>query len=136
MAELNGTPVFQEHVRQLEPTDPSHPATWNPNYLTLICNDVFLKARSDISGLLSDGFIPSAGSCQTTFDGDDRISTVVYKNADSETIATVTIAYDDDHGGRVDYVEAVIAGPPALTIRETFSYDGGNNISGSTRTVS
>jgi hypothetical protein len=44
--------------------------------------------------------------------------------------------YDDENGGRVDYCEAVIVGPPALTIRETFAYDGNNKITGSTRSVS
>jgi hypothetical protein len=34
-------------LRQLETTDPKHPNTWNPNYQTLINNDVFLKQFAD-----------------------------------------------------------------------------------------
>jgi hypothetical protein len=43
MANLNGTPTYQDFVRQLETTDPSHPDTWNPNFQTLINNDVHLQ---------------------------------------------------------------------------------------------
>lgn len=136
MAELIGTPTYQNHVRQLETTDPSHPATWNPNNQALINNDVFLKGRSDFSGLLSDGFLPVAGSSVVSLDEQDRIETVTYKDAGDITTATVTIAYDDLHGGRIDYIEAVIVGPPAMTIRETFSYDGNGEVAGATRTVS
>lgn len=136
MAELTGTPEYQNHVRQLETTDPSHPATWNPNNQALINNDAFFKSRSDASGLFGDGFLPVAGSSEVTLDGQDRIETVTYKDAGDVTTATVTVAYDDLNGGRVDYIEAVIVGPPAMTIRETFSYDGNNEVTGAARTVS
>jgi hypothetical protein len=62
MADLTGTPEFVDHVRQLESTDPSHPATWNPNNQALINNDAFLKGRTDIAGFLGGGFLPLAGS--------------------------------------------------------------------------
>lgn len=35
--------VFQNKVRQLEPTDPDHANTFNPLFETLLNNDVFLK---------------------------------------------------------------------------------------------
>ncbi len=136
MADLTGTPVYQNHVRQLETTDPSHPGTWNPNYQALINNDVFLKARSDAAGLLGDGFMPVAGGVTFTYDAQNRISTAVYKNSAEETTATVTAVYDDDNGGRVNYIEAVFTAPVAATIRNTYVYDGNNQITGSTRTVS
>ena len=47
MANLSGVAVFKALLRQLETTDPKHPDTWNPNYQTLINNDVFLKAFAD-----------------------------------------------------------------------------------------
>jgi len=136
MAELTGTPVYQNHVRQLETTDPSHPATWNPNNQVLINNDVLLKSRSDVAGLLGDGFLPVAGSAAITLDAQSRIETVVYKDASAVTTATVTTVYDDENGGRVNYIEAAIVGPPAMTIRITFSYDGNGEPSGATITVS
>jgi hypothetical protein len=56
MTDLTGTPTYQEFVRQLETTDPTHPDTWNPNYQTLINNDAYLKQEieandQDISDL-------------------------------------------------------------------------------------
>ncbi|KAB0494019.1 hypothetical protein [Pseudomonas vancouverensis] len=51
MANLNGATgvaaIFKAFLRKLETTDPKHPDTWNPNYQTLIDNDVFLKAFAD-----------------------------------------------------------------------------------------
>ncbi|OPL13103.1 MAG: hypothetical protein AVO39_11055 [delta proteobacterium MLS_D] len=82
------------------------------------------------------GFLPLAGSYTVSRDGSNRISTVTYKNSSDTTIATMTVSYDDGNGGRVEYVEVEITDPVATTIRETFSYDGSNNVTGSTRTVS
>ena len=47
MANLEGTPTYQNYVRQLETTDPKHPDTWNPNNQTLINNVVYLKQEQD-----------------------------------------------------------------------------------------
>jgi len=135
MADLTGTPEYTDHVRQLETTDPSHPATWNPNYQTLINNDSLFKALTDITGFFSGGFLPGEGSVTFTYDDSNRIVEAEYLDGDEEIIATITISYDDDHGGRIDYVEAVIVSPDT-TIRETFSYDENNLITGSVRTVS
>lgn len=135
MADLTGTPVYQDYVRQLETTDPSHPATWNPNYQALINNDAFLKARSDSAGLLGDGFLPVTGGITFTYDAQNRISTAVYKDGAGVTTATVTVVYDEENGGRIGYMEAVIVGPPAMTIRKTFVYDGNNQITGAALTV-
>lgn len=44
MANLTGSASYVNVLRQLEPTDPGHPSTWNPNYQALINNDVYLKA--------------------------------------------------------------------------------------------
>lgn len=136
MSDLTGTPVYQDHVRQLETTDPAHPATFNPINQHLIDNDVYLKARSDAAGLFSDGFMPVAGSTVYTYDTQGRVDTVVHKDDGDVIIATITLVYDDANGGRVDYLEAVIARPPVQTIRETINYDGNNRITGSTRTIS
>ena len=59
MADLTGAPSYQDFVRQLETTDPSHPDTWNPNFQVLINNDAFLKQEiesndSDISDLQTE----------------------------------------------------------------------------------
>lgn len=35
--------IFSENVRALEETDLANPETWNPQYETLLNNDVFLK---------------------------------------------------------------------------------------------
>jgi hypothetical protein len=55
MANLSGVAVFKALLRQLETTDPKHPDTWNPNYQTLINNDVFLKAFADEVGTARGG---------------------------------------------------------------------------------
>ncbi len=48
MANLTGNGAkFTSAVRKLETSDPKHPDTWNPNYQTLIDNDVYLKTRAD-----------------------------------------------------------------------------------------
>lgn len=47
MADLVGQNVWKDRIRQLEPTDPAAPSTWNPNYQDLINNDVYMKARFD-----------------------------------------------------------------------------------------
>lgn len=45
--DLVGQDVWKDRIRQLEPTDPAAPPTWNPNYQDLINNDVHLKNRFD-----------------------------------------------------------------------------------------
>ncbi len=47
MAQIVGSPVFQDNVRQLEATDLQEPTTWNPNNEILIDNDVYLKQAVD-----------------------------------------------------------------------------------------
>ncbi|MBW2599335.1 MAG: hypothetical protein JRC60_04445 [Deltaproteobacteria bacterium] len=47
MANLTGSASYQGYVRRLETTDPKHPDTWNPNYQTLINNDVYLKQEQN-----------------------------------------------------------------------------------------
>ncbi|MFD2407408.1 hypothetical protein ACFSVK_19360 [Azorhizophilus paspali] len=51
MANLTGTAVFKNSIRQLETTDPKHPDTWNPNYQDLLNNDVYLKQAVESTGL-------------------------------------------------------------------------------------
>ena len=136
MATLTGTPEYQAYVRQLESTDPSAPLTWNPNYLVLINNDAFLRSRSEGAGLFGDGFLLSAGSVVYGYDVQNRISKASCKDASAVTVATVTVVYDDTNGGRINYVEAVIAGPPAMTVRNTCQYDESGGITGIERTVS
>ena len=135
MANLTGSALYQGNVRQIESTDPSHSATFNPINQVLINNDAFLKGRSDLAGLLGSGFIPIAGGVTFTRDSRNRILTEVYKDSANVTIATITVVYDDTHGGRINYIEAVIVGPPAMTIRKTYAYTG-NQITGNQRTVS
>ena len=80
--ENTGTPIFQDHVRRLETTDPKHPDTWNPNYQTLINNDVYLKTAveelatttderlENIEAVVGDISITSAASVQQAVDLD------------------------------------------------------------------
>ena len=49
MANLTGSPTYQDFVRALETTDPSHPDTWNPIHQVLINNDAYLKAAAEQS---------------------------------------------------------------------------------------
>ena len=77
-------------------------------------------------------FLPKAGSVVVTYDGSDRVSTITYSTS---PVGVVTVVYDDENGGRVDYVEFVCTDPVAATIRDTYSYDESNNITGITRTV-
>ncbi len=128
MANIDGNPTFQGHVRQLEPTDPKAPETWNPNYQALINNDVFLAIA-----ICGGEIVPAAGGETVTYDGEGRVSTVSYT---TWPVGTKTIVYDDGNGGRIDYVEVVLSSPAAITVRNTYSYDAEGRISGKTRTVS
>lgn len=47
MADLIATPTYVNAIRQLEPTDPAHPNTWNPNYQALLNNTAFLKQLAE-----------------------------------------------------------------------------------------
>ena len=66
MANITGTPTFQDHVRQLETTDPRHPDTWNPNYQVLINNDAYLKAAIESTGLSVDEVAERVGALEET----------------------------------------------------------------------
>jgi len=79
------------------------------------------------------GFLPKAGTGTIAYDGSGRISTITYATS---PVGVVTYVYDDENGGRIDYVEFVCTDPVAATIRNTYSYDESNNITGITRTVS
>ncbi len=78
-------------------------------------------------------FLPQAGTVSYGYDGTGRVSTITYVTS---PVGVVTVVYDDANGGRVDYIEGVFTDPVAATIRITYSYDGSNNITGETRTVS
>jgi len=78
-------------------------------------------------------FLPLAGTEAIAYDGSGRVSTITYATS---PVGVVTVVYDDGNGGRVDYVEAVLTDPAVATIRETYAYDGSNNVTGVTRTVS
>ncbi|WP_417539569.1 hypothetical protein [Marinobacter sp.] len=66
MANITGTPTFQDHVRQLETTDPRHPDTWNPNYNVLINNDVWLQQAIESTGLSVTEVAERVGSLEET----------------------------------------------------------------------
>lgn len=66
MPNIIGNPNFQDHVRQLETTDPRHPDTWNPNYTALINNDVWLKAAIESTGLSVDEVAERVGALEET----------------------------------------------------------------------
>lgn len=83
--------------------------------------------------LFLGAFAPLAGVETVAYDGSSRISTITYTG---NPAAVVTIVYDDGNGGRIDYIEAVITDPVSKTIRLTYAYDGSNNITSVTRTVS
>lgn len=78
-------------------------------------------------------FLPQAGTVAYAYDGSGRVSTITYATS---PVGVVTVVYDDVNGGRVDYIEGVFTDPVAATIRITYSYDGSNNVTGETRTVS
>ena len=78
------------------------------------------------------GFMPLAGTGTIAYDGSGRVSTITYITS---PVGVITYVYDDGNGGRIDYVEMVFTDPVAETIRITYSYDGNNNITGFTRTV-
>jgi YD repeat-containing protein len=78
-------------------------------------------------------FLPQAGSAAVAYDGSGRVSTITWSTS---PVGVATVVYDDVNGGRIDYIEAVLTDPVAATIREMFSYDGSNNVTGSTRMVS
>lgn len=59
MADLTGTPTYVNTLRQLEPTDPAHPNTWNPNYQALLNNDAFLRQLVEA---LSQSFTSHTGN--------------------------------------------------------------------------
>lgn len=47
MTDLIGQNLYKGTVRQLEPTDPAAPTTWNPIHQDLVNNDAHLKALAD-----------------------------------------------------------------------------------------
>ncbi len=100
-------------------------------YDYLVENTKELDQRLEGLGFLG-GVLPMAGAVAVAYDGNGRVSTMTYTG---NPAAVVTVVYDDAHGGRVDYVEAVITDPVAATIRETYGYDGSGNVTGVTRTV-
>jgi len=78
-------------------------------------------------------FLPIAGTIAITYDGSDRVSTITFATS---PVGVITIVYDDGNGGRVDYAEFICTDPVEVTIRDTYSYDEDNNVTGITRTVS
>mgnify|MGYP000846769067 CR=1 FL=1 len=106
-------------------------ATKKSFFDNIIENTLELDERLEGLGFL-DGMLPMAGAVAVAYDGNGRVSTMTYTG---NPAAVVTVVYDDANGGRVDYVEAVITDPVAATIRETYGYDGSNNVTSVTRTV-
>lgn len=107
-------------------------ATKKSAYDSAIENTKELDQRLEGLAFLGS-FLPKAGSVSVSYDGSDRVSTITYSTS---PVGTVTVVYDDENGGRVDYIEFACTDPVAATIRDTFSYDEDNNITGVTRTVS
>lgn len=107
-------------------------ATKKSHYDNAVENTLELDQRLEGLAFLG-GFLPEAGTASISYDGSDRVSTITYVTS---PVGTVTVVYDDGNGGRVDYVEMTLTDPLAVTIRDTFSYDENNNITGITRTVS
>lgn len=68
MANLAGTPVFKNAIRQLETTDPKHPDTWNPNYQDLLNNDVWLKQAIESTGQDVDAVAARLGELEAVSD--------------------------------------------------------------------
>lgn len=110
-------------------------ATRQSHMAAVLANTNELAQRLEGIGSFGE-FLPVAGSFAVTRDGSSRVTTITYKDGADATTATVTISYDDGNGGRVAYIQIVIADPVAATIRETFSYDVNNLVTGSARTVS
>lgn len=79
------------------------------------------------------GFLPKAGTVVVAYDGSNRVNTITYSTS---PVGVVTVVYDDENGGRVDYVQFACTNPIVATIRDTYSYDEDNSITGVTRTVS
>jgi hypothetical protein len=79
------------------------------------------------------GFLPKAGAWTVTRDGNGRVTQISFTVS---PVGTVTVSYDDVNGGRVAYVQVVLTDPVVSTIRETFTYNANNEVTGSTRTVS
>lgn len=83
--------------------------------------------------MLGGLFFPNAGTEAYAYDGNGRVSTITFATS---PVGVVTVVYDDGNGGRVNYIEGVFTDPVVATIRLTYSYDGSNNVTGVTRTVS
>jgi hypothetical protein len=93
-----------------------------------------LEINQQLEGLpILGAFLPAAGTEAIAYDGSGRVSTITYSTS---PVGVVTVVYDDGNGGRVNYIEGVFTDPVAATIRLTYAYDGSNNITGVTRTVS
>lgn len=107
-------------------------ATKKSAYDSAIENTKEIDQRLDGLAFLGS-FLPKAGTEAVAYDGSGRISTITYATS---PVGVVTYVYDDENGGRIDYVEGVFTDPVAVTIRKTYSYDGDNNITVITRTVS
>jgi YD repeat-containing protein len=106
--------------------------TTKSSYDDLVENTLDLDQR--LEALMYAGmFHPLAGTEAYAYDGSGRVSTITYATS---PVGVVTVVYDDGNGGRVNYVEGVFTDPVAATIRLTYAYDGSNNVTGLTRTVS
>ena len=77
-------------------------------------------------------FLPEAGTETYARDAQDRIETITLTGSPA---GVITIVRDDLNGGRIDYAEAVMTDPEAVTIRNTYNRDENGNITGITRTV-
>lgn len=107
-------------------------ATKKSDYDRLVENTNELDQR--LEGLPYIGaFLPVAGATSITRDGNGRISTMTLTGSPA---GVVTVVYDDGNGGRVNYVEFAMTAPETATIRETYSYNGSNEVTGSTRSRS
>jgi len=106
--------------------------TTKSDYENVVENTQEIDQRLEALAFLGS-FLPNAGTGAVAYDGSGRVSTITYSTS---PVGVVTFTYDDENGGRIDYVEGIFTDPVAVTIRTTYSYDGSNNITGFTRTVS
>ncbi len=103
----------------------------NANFTLLAEEDNDINDKIEM--LLYGGmFSPKAGTETYAYDASDRVSTITYATS---PVGVVTVVYDDDNNGRVDYIEGVFTDPVTTTIRLTYAYDADDNVTGVTRTV-
>lgn len=106
MANLTGTPTYQNFVRRLETTDPRHPDTWNPNYQNLINNDVFLKQFADeVAAARNGGANLAARFTQL----DNNLQQAAQDAVDNATLAT-------RQGGVVTIINRGVVSGCAVTV--------------------